>query len=43
MDIAKTPLGMFETDYIPNDLKAIDKKIREYEKARKEAINGMDK
>ncbi len=29
-DIAKTPLGMFEQDLIPNDLYAIDKTIREY-------------
>lgn len=29
-DVCKTPLGMFETPDIENDLKAVDKKIREY-------------
>lgn len=27
---AKTPIGMFEEDYIDNDLKMVDKRIREY-------------
>lgn len=30
VDITKTPLGMFETDTIDNDLKLVDTKIREY-------------
>lgn len=30
LDVAKTPVGMFETDEVPNDLKEIDKKIREF-------------
>lgn len=29
-DISKSPLGMFEQDLIDNDLKAVDKTIREY-------------
>lgn len=29
-DTVKTPLGMFETDLIPNDLAAVDKVIRDY-------------
>jgi len=29
-DPVKTPYGMFETDLIPNDLKAVDTAIREY-------------
>ena len=29
-DIAKTPMGMFDTDEIDNDLKLVDDKIREY-------------
>lgn len=29
-DTCKSPLGLFETMYIPNDLKAVDKAIREY-------------
>lgn len=28
----KTPIGMFETETVPNDLKAVDKTIREYYK-----------
>lgn len=30
LDTVKTPLGMFEDDLIPNDLAAVDKRIREY-------------
>lgn len=30
MDTVKSPLGMWETDYIPNDLKAVDDVIRDY-------------
>lgn len=30
LDVCKTPIGMFETDEIPNDLKMVDDKIREY-------------
>ena len=30
MDTVKTPLGMFEQDYIDNDLYEVDKKIREF-------------
>lgn len=30
MDTVKTPLGMFEDDRIPNDLKLVDDRIREY-------------
>jgi hypothetical protein len=29
-DVCKTPLGMFDTAEIDNDLKAVDQKIREY-------------
>lgn len=29
-DTVKTPMGMFESSLIPNDLKAVDKVIREY-------------
>lgn len=29
-DTVKTPMGMFESDLIPNDLAAVDKVIREY-------------
>lgn len=29
-DTVKTPMGMFDQDYIPNDLKAVDEAIREY-------------
>lgn len=29
-DRVKTPIGMFESRYIPNDLKLVDSKIREY-------------
>ena len=29
-DTVKTPMGMFDDDLIPNDLKAVDVKIREY-------------
>ena len=29
-DISKSPLGMFKQDLIDNDLKAVDKTIREY-------------
>jgi predicted ATPase len=30
MDTVKTPLGMFEQDFIDNDLKAVDTAIRDY-------------
>ena len=29
-DVTKTPMGMFETETIENDLKSVDKAIREY-------------
>lgn len=29
-DTVKSPVGMFDTDLIPNDLKMVDQKIREY-------------
>lgn len=29
-DTVKTPMGMFEQERIPNDLKAVDQRIREY-------------
>lgn len=29
-DVCKTPIGMFESDEIDNDLKIVDGKIREY-------------
>lgn len=29
-DVTKAPLGMFDSDTVPNDLKAIDRIIREY-------------
>lgn len=29
-DVAKTPIGMFEELYVDNDLKEVDKKIREF-------------
>ena len=32
LDVTKTPIGMFDTDYIPNDLQLVDDKIREYYK-----------
>lgn len=31
-DVTKSPMGMFEEDYIENDLKAVDQKIRDYYK-----------
>ena len=30
MDIAKSPIGLFEDEKIPNDLKLVEEKIREY-------------
>jgi hypothetical protein len=30
LDVCKTPIGMFDSDEIPNDLKAVDVAIREY-------------
>jgi hypothetical protein len=30
MDIAKSPVGMFEKEYIPNDLQVVDDAIKEY-------------
>ena len=30
LDVTKSPIGMFETDYIDNDLDLVTKKIREY-------------
>ena len=30
MDTVKSPMGMFEEELIPNDLKAVDDVIREY-------------
>jgi hypothetical protein len=30
MDIAKSPVGMFDEEFIPNDLKMVEQKIREY-------------
>lgn len=30
MDTVKSPLGLWEEDYIPNDLKAVDDAIRDY-------------
>ena len=35
-DIAKSPEGMFESDEIPNDLKAVDEAIREYYEIKRE-------
>lgn len=32
LDVTKTPMGMFETESIDNDLKEVDKTIREYYK-----------
>ena len=32
LDVTKTPIGMFETDYIDNDLQLVDDTIREYYK-----------
>ena len=29
-DTVKTPMGMFDADRIPNDLKAVDEQIRKY-------------
>jgi len=29
-DVTKSPMGMFETDFVDNDLKEVDKVIREY-------------
>lgn len=29
-DVTKTPMGLFENETIPNDLKEVDKVIREY-------------
>lgn len=29
-DVTKAPLGMFDTDTVPNDLKAVDRIIRDY-------------
>ena len=31
LDIAKTPMGMFDSESIDNDLKVINDTIREYE------------
>ena len=30
MDIAKSPIGLFDEEVIPNDLKEVEKRIREY-------------
>lgn len=35
-DATKSPMGMFEEEYIDNDLAAVDKRIREYYKLTKE-------
>lgn len=32
LDVTKSPIGMFEQEYIDNDLQAVDKAIREYYK-----------
>lgn len=32
LDVTKSPIGMFETDYIENDLQLVDEAIREYYK-----------
>lgn len=32
LDVTKSPIGMFETDYIENDLQVVTNKIREYYK-----------
>jgi hypothetical protein len=36
MDTVKSPMGMFEEELIPNDLKAVDDVIREYYGIEKE-------
>ena len=35
-DVCKTPIGMFDTEEIDNDLKMVDEKIREYYKLNEE-------
>lgn len=30
LDVTKSPIGMFKTEYIDNDLESVDKEIREY-------------
>lgn len=43
MDTVKSPMGMFEEELIPNDLKAVDDVIREYYGIEKEGgDNGTD-
>ena len=32
LDVTKSPIGMFETEYIDNDLQLVDNTIREYYK-----------
>ena len=32
LDVTKTPIGMFDQDYIENDLSIVNQKIREYYK-----------
>ena len=32
LDVTKSPMGMFETDYVENDLQLVDNAIREYYK-----------
>jgi len=39
-DTAKSPMGMFDSLEIENDLKFVDKKIREYWQLDKENVNG---
>lgn len=36
LDVTKTPIGMFDTDYIDNDLQLVDNRIREYYKLKGE-------
>ena len=42
LDTVKTPLGMFEDDLIPNDLKAVDDVIRKYWNIPRGGSNGND-
>ena len=30
MDITKSPMGLFEEEYIPNDLQVVDDAIKDY-------------
>lgn len=43
MDVSKSPVGMFDSDTIPNDLKLVDTKIREFYGMTEEKKEGEKK